>query len=150
MDGKGHPVSLNYSTSDNLETSFSEEGINTETTEDLYQVPFEVVEHFRRHTRSYAKNLRGLQIIHQFTRRGASKIIPTCTKDSFLLGNLEELLNLSLQEIDQPLNQVGPKSPYCSPLWYPFQSPFQSPPQSPPQIMTGNVPPNPNVNNPPS
>ena len=54
MDRKGDLFDRNYSTSDNPETSFSEERINLETIEHLYEVPFEVVDHFRRHTRSYA------------------------------------------------------------------------------------------------
>ena len=89
MAGRGNLFSRNYSSSDNLETSFSEERVNPKTTKHFYQVPFEVVNHFRRYTRSYVKKLRGLQTIPELPRRGASKRIPTCTEDSILVGNLE-------------------------------------------------------------
>ena len=66
-----------------------------------------------------------------------------------LVGYFEELVDLTLQEIVQPLDQLGLDSPPCSP----FRSPVQSPPQSPPRIMAGNVnanqPMNPNANQPP-
>ena len=95
MAGKGNPFDRDYSTSDNPETSFPEVRINRQTAEDLYQVPFKVVDHFRRQTRSYTRNLGGLQTILELPRRGASKIIPTYTKYLVLVGNLEELVNLS-------------------------------------------------------
>ena len=60
-----------------------------------------------------------------------------------LVGDLEELVDVALQEVVQPLNQVGPNTPYGSPI--------HSPPHSPPKIMAGinaNQPPNPP--NPPS
>ena len=56
------------------------------------------------------KNIGGLQTIPKLPRRGASKKTPTYTKDLVLVGNLEESVNLSLQEIVQPLNQLGLKS----------------------------------------
>ena len=96
MARKGNTLFRNYSTSENPKTSFSEERINPEIVEHLYQVPFEVVDIFRRYTRSYAKNIRGLHPIPELPRRGASKIIPTCTEESVLVVNLEELVNLSL------------------------------------------------------
>ena len=54
-------------------------------------------------------------------------------------------MNLSLQEIVQPLYQLGQDSQFFSP----FQSPWNSPPQSPHRIMAGDVPPNANQANPP-
>ena len=57
-----------------------------------------------------------------------------------LVEDLEELVESSLQEVDQPLNQLDPGSPYCSP----FQTLIQSQPHSPLRIM-GNV----NANQPP-
>ena len=45
-------------------------------------------------------------------------------------------MNLSLQEIVQPIDQLGPNSPVFGSL---LQTPIHSPPQSPPQIMDGNV-----------
>ena len=50
-----------------------------------------------------------------------------------LVGDLEELLEVALQEVVQPLNQVGPNTPYCSPL----DTPVLSPPHSPPRLMAG-------------
>ena len=140
MVGKGNSFSRNYSTSDNPKTSFPEERINPEIVEHLYQVPFEVVDHFRIYTRLYVKKLGGLQTILELPRRGDYRRTPTYIEDSILVGNLEELVNLSLQQIVQPLDQLGPDSLYCSI----FQSPIHCPPQSHPQIMAGNV--NANVN----
>ena len=59
-----------------------------------------------------------------------------------MVGDLEELVETSLQEFVQPLNQVGPETPYCSPV----HTPIHSPPHSPPRLMVGvnaNQPPNP-------
>ena len=83
------------------------------------------------------KNLGGLQTILELPRRQAPRRVPTYMEDSFLVGNLEELVNLSLQEIFQPLNQLGLDSTF-------FQSPIESPPQSPHRIMDGNAPQNAN------
>ena len=59
-----------------------------------------------------------------------------------LVGNLEELVEVALQEVVQPLNQVGPDILYVSPA----RNPVPSTPHSPPRIMAGvnaNQPPNP-------
>ena len=59
-----------------------------------------------------------------------------------LVGDLEELVEVALQEVVQPLNQVGPNTPYCSPV----PTPVPSPSHSPPRLMAGvnaNHPPNP-------
>ena len=65
-----------------------------------------------------------------------------------LVGDSKELVDLTLQEIAQPLHQLGLDSHSCSP----FRTPVQSPPLYPPQIMAGNVnanqPVNPNANQP--
>ena len=52
------------------------------------------------------------------------------------MGNSKELVNLSLQEIVQPIDQLGLDSLAFGSL---LQTPIHSPPQSPPQIMDGNV-----------
>ena len=65
------------------------------------------------------------------------------------MGNWEELVNFSLQEIVQPLDQLGPDSMVFSPFQSPLQSLIQYPPQSPRTIMAGNAPPNANQPNPP-
>ena len=59
-----------------------------------------------------------------------------------LVGYLEELVETALQEVVQPLNQVGPETPYGSSV----HNPIRSPPHSPPILMAGvnaNQPPNP-------
>ena len=103
MACRGNPFTQNYSTSNNFEASFSkkfipEERVNpeVETTEHLYLVPFVVVNHLRRHTRSYVKNLGGLQTIPELSRRRAPRRVPTYIEYSIFVGNLEELVNLSL------------------------------------------------------
>ena len=48
------------------------------------------------------------------------------------MENLEELVDPSIQEIIQPLDQLGPESPIASVF-------SQSPPQYPPRIMAGSV-----------
>ena len=76
MDGIGNPFTRNYSTSDSYETRYTEDFIfkeilypEVEVPEHLYPIPFEVVNHLRRHTRSYVKNLGGLQTIPKLPRR---------------------------------------------------------------------------------
>ena len=48
-----------------------------------------------------------------------------------LVEDLEELVEATLQEVDQPLNKLDPDTPYCSPV----HTPIQSPPHSPLKIM---------------
>ena len=62
MANRGNMFTRNYSTGDSYETKFpkdftSEErvGSDEEGLERLYPIPFEVVNHLRRHTRSYVK-----------------------------------------------------------------------------------------------
>ena len=78
-----------------------------------------------------------MKAILELRRKQASRKVPTYTKDSILVGNLKELVNLSIQDIVQLLDQLGLDSPI-------FQSPVQSPPPTPRRIMDGNVPPNSN------
>ena len=110
MARRGNPFTRNYSIGDSSETNFpeyfiSEErvGSNEEGTECLYHVPFEVVNHLRRHTRYYVKKLGGLKEIPELPRRQASRKVPSYTEDSILVENLEDLVDLSIQEIIQPL-----------------------------------------------
>ena len=59
-----------------------------------------------------------------------------------MVGDWEELVEVALHEVVQPLNQVGPNTPYSSPV----RTPVPSPPHSPPRLMVGvnaNQPPNP-------
>ena len=48
-----------------------------------------------------------------------------------LVEDHEEPVEAALQEVDQPLNQLDPDTPYYSPV----HTPFQSPPHSPLKIM---------------
>ena len=50
-----------------------------------------------------------------------------------LVGDLEELVEVALQEVVQPLNQVGLDKPNGSPI----HTPAHSPPHSPPRLMAG-------------
>ena len=113
MDGRGNPFIRNYSTGDSSKTRFledfsSKERVNSEVEfpKQIYPVPFKVVNHLRRHTTSYVKNLGGLQKIHELLRKRAPIRVPTYTEDSILVGNSEELVKLSLQEIVQPIDQL--------------------------------------------
>ena len=61
-----------------------------------------------------------MKIIHALQRRHASKKVPSYTKYLILVENLEELVNLSIQEIIQLLDQLGPEYPTTQyPPWYP-------------------------------
>ena len=98
----------------------------------------EVVNDLRRHTREYVKIIGGLLTIHDLPRREYKKKDRPILEDSMLVGDLEELVETTLQEVVQPLNQVGPNTPCCLPV--------HSPPHSPPRLMAGvnaNQPPNP-------
>ena len=66
-----------------------------------------MVDDLRRITREYAKKIGGLQTIPELPRRRAPIREPTYPEDLILVGNLEELVNLSLQEIVQPLDELG-------------------------------------------
>ena len=88
----------------------------------------------------YGSKIGGLPIIPALPRREYRKKDRPQLEDSVLVEDLEELVETKLQEVVQPLNQLGPDSPHCSP----FQTPVQSPPQSPLRIMA-----NVNANKPP-
>ena len=103
MDGRGNPFTRSYSIGDSSKNKFPEDFIseervvsNEEGSECLYPVAFEVVNHLRRHIRSYVKNIGGLKAIPELPRRKVSRKVPTYPKYSFLMGNLEELVNLSI------------------------------------------------------
>ena len=90
----------------------------------LYPIDNEVVDDLRRITRAYAKNIGGLPIILALWRREYHKKDCPQLEDSVLVEDLEELVETTLQEVVQPLNQLVPDSPHCSP----FRTPVQSPP----------------------
>ena len=101
-----------------------------------------MVNDLRRHTWAYVKNLGGFPIIPDLPRREYKKKDRPIVEYSLLVGDWEELVETSLQEVELPLNQEGPGTPYGSPA----QTPVGSPPHSPPRLMAGvnaNQPPNP-------
>ena len=91
----------------------------------------QVVNDLRRHTRDYVKSIGGLPIIPDLPRREYKKKDHPILEDSVLVGYLEELVEEALQEVVQPLNQVGPNTPYCSPV----HTHVPSPPHSPPRLI---------------
>ena len=101
--------------------------------EHLYFVNNEVVNDLRRHNRAYVKNIGGLPIIHDLSRREYKRKDRPILEDSMLVGDLEELVEIALQEVVQPLNQVGPDTPHSSPIY----TPICSIPHSPPRLMVG-------------
>ena len=101
--------------------------------EHLYSVNNEVVNDLRRHTRAYVKKIGGLPIISDLPRREYKKKDRPILEDSILVGDLEELVETTLQEIVQPLNQVAPNTPYGSPV----NTLVHSPPHSPSRLMAG-------------
>ena len=110
--------------------------------EHLYSVDNEVVNDLRRHTRAYVKIIGGFSTILDLPRREYKKKDHPVLEDSVLVRDLEELVETALQEVVQPLNQVGPNTPCCSPV----HTLVHSPPHSPPRLMAGvnaNQPPNP-------
>ena len=87
----------------------------------------------------------GFPNILALPRRQVRKKERPYLEDSLLVGDFEVLVDLTLQEIVRPLNQLGPESLNCSS----FRTPVESPSQSSPRIMAGNVHPNENQTNPP-
>ena len=75
-----------------------------------------MVDDLRRITRDYVKNIGGLPIIYVLPRREYQKKYRPQLEDSVLVEDLEELVETTLQEVDQPLDQLGPDSPHYSPF----------------------------------
>ena len=147
MDSQGNLFSRDYSTGDSSESSLFPDPIPEDKgKEHVYSINNEVVNDMRRHTRAYAKKMGGLPIIPVLPRREYKKKYRPILEDIVLVGDFEELVETSLQKVVQPLNQLGPDTPYCSPV----HTPIHSPPHSPPRLMenvNANQPPNPS--NPP-
>ena len=134
MAGRGNPFSRDYSAGYSSESSGPRNPIpEEEKREHLYAVGNEVVNDLRRHTRAYVKKLGGLPIIPDLPRREYKKKDRPIAEDSLLVGDWEELVETALQEVELPLNQEGPGTPYSSPA----QTPVGSPPHSPPRLMAG-------------
>ena len=100
MAGRGNPFPRNYSTSDSLESNLFSNPIPEEKwKEHLYYVDNEVVNDQRRHTRAYVKSIGGLLTIPDLTRREYKKKDSRVLEDSVLVGDLEELVEATLQEV---------------------------------------------------
>ena len=83
-----------------------------------------------------------MPIVLELPRREYKRKDRPVAEDSVLVGDWEELVEKSLQEVVLTLNQEGPKTPHSSPA----HTPVGSPPHSPPRLMAGvnaNQPPNP-------
>ena len=137
MAGRGNPFYRDYSTGHSSESSGPLNPIpEEENREHLYPVRNEIVNDLRRHTRAYVKKIGGFPIIPEFPRREYKKKDRPIIEDSVLVGDWQELVETALQEIELPLNQIGPDTPYSSPVHTPVGShpttPVVSPPHSPP------------------
>ena len=111
MVGRGNLFPREHSTGDSFQTNFpkrpSHEGkVKPESydIEYLYPVSNEVVDHLRRITRSYAKKLGGFPNIPALPRRQVHKKERPYLEDSLLVEYFEELVGLTLQEMDQILD----------------------------------------------
>ena len=132
MAGRGDPFSQDYSTGNSSESSGLHNPIPKERNrEHLYYVGNEVVNDPRRHTRAYVNKIGGFPIIPEFLRREYKKKNHPILEDAMLVGDFEELVETTLQEVVQPMNQLGPDTPYGSPV----QTHVHSPPHSPPRLM---------------
>ena len=115
MAGRGSSLPQNHSTGDSSESSLFPDPNTEENREHLFAVDNQVVNDLRRHTWAQVKSIGILPIIPNLTRREYKKKDRPILEDSVLVGDLEELVEVALQEVVQPLNQVGPNTPYCSP-----------------------------------
>ena len=86
-----------------------------------------MVDDLRRITRAYAKKIGGLPIIPALPRRELRKKECPYREDSLLVEYFEEIIETTLQDIVQYLNQLGLESPHCSPFRTPVQYPLPSP-----------------------
>ena len=117
MAGRGNLFSQDNSTSDSFETSLPQKSTLEEKGKGyLYHIDKEVVEYLRRITMAYAKKIGGLPIIPTLPRREYRKKYHPQLEDSVLVEYIEELVETSLQEVVQPINQLGQNSPHCSPF----------------------------------
>ena len=82
----------------------------------MYPIDNEVVDDLSRITKVYVKNIGGLPIISILPRREYQKKDRPQLEDLVLVEDLEELVEAALQEVDQPLDQLDPDSPYYSPF----------------------------------
>ena len=98
MAGRGNPFPRNYSTSDSFESSFPDPNTE-ENREHLFSVDNQVVNDLRRHTLAYVKIIGGLPTILDLPRIEYKKKDRPILEDSVLVGYLEELVEVALQEV---------------------------------------------------
>ena len=141
MAGRGSPLPQNYCTGDSSKNSLLHKPTPEEKeTGYLYPIDNKVVDDLSRITKAYVKNIGGLPIISILPRREYQKKAHPQLEDSALVEYIEELVEIALQEVDQPLDQLGLDSPHCSPFQTHVQSPLHNP-----LIIMANV----NANQPP-
>ena len=106
MAGRGNPFYRDYFTGNSSESSGLHNPIPEERgREHLFFVDNEVVNNLRRHTREYMKNIGGFPIIPELARREYKKKDHPILEDSVLVGDWEEHVETTLQEVVLPLNQ---------------------------------------------
>ena len=96
MAGRGNPFPWNYSTSDSFESSLFPDPNTEENREHLFAVDNQVVNDLRRHTWAYVKSIGGLPIIPNLPKREYMKKDRPILEDSVLVGDLEDLVEVSL------------------------------------------------------
>ena len=106
MAGQGSLLPRNHSIDDSSESSL----LHKPTPEDkdkayLYPIDNEVVDDLRRITMEFVKKIGGLPIVSVLPRREYQKKYFPQLEESVLVEDLEELVEATLQELDQPLNK---------------------------------------------
>ena len=100
MAGRVNPFPRNYSTGNSSESNLFPNPIPEEKgKEHLYSVNNEVVNDLRRHTRAYVKSIGGFSTIPDLPRREYKKKDRPVLEDAVLVGDLEELVEIALQEV---------------------------------------------------
>ena len=99
MAGLGNPFPRNYSTNDSFESGLFPNTNPKENREHLFSMNNEVVNDLRRHTREYVKSIGGLPTIPDLPQREYKKKHHPILEDSMLVGDLEELVEVALQEV---------------------------------------------------
>ena len=99
MVGQGNPFPRNYSTSDSFESSLFPDPNTEENREHLFSVENQVVNDLRRHTQAYVKSIGGLPTILDLPQREYKKKDCPILEYSVLVGDLEELVEVVLQEV---------------------------------------------------
>ena len=113
MAGQGNSFPRNYSTGNSSESSLFPNPIPEEKGKEfLYPVDNEVVDDLRRITRDYEKKIGGLPIIYVLPRREYRKKDHPILEDVVWVEDFEELVEIALLEVVQPMNQLDPNTPY--------------------------------------